>query len=92
MQDRITQIDEIFLQRTAGPYIRVKSGTTQSEYILSALPAIADMAGGAATHDKDVFCHEFRGPLRAQSLTLQDVNATCVRGAFRPVAAARAIV
>jgi len=23
MQDRISQIDEIFLQRTAGPYIRV---------------------------------------------------------------------
>jgi hypothetical protein len=23
MQDRITQIDEIFLHRTAGPYIRV---------------------------------------------------------------------
>jgi len=26
MQGRISQIDEIFLHRTAGPYIRVKSG------------------------------------------------------------------
>jgi hypothetical protein len=41
-KDRITQIDEIFLHRTAGPYIRVKPGKAQSEQILSALPPVAD--------------------------------------------------
>jgi hypothetical protein len=43
MQDRITQIDEIFLHRTAGPYRWVKSGKAQIEQMLSALPAIADI-------------------------------------------------
>ena len=43
MQDRISQIDEILLHRTAGPYIWVKSGKAQIEQMLSALPAIADI-------------------------------------------------
>ena len=38
MQDRHRQFDEIFLQRTAGPYIRVKSRKTQCEHMFSALP------------------------------------------------------
>jgi hypothetical protein len=33
MQDRIIQIEEIFLHRTAGPYIWVKSGKTRNEHI-----------------------------------------------------------
>jgi len=45
MQDRINQVDENLLHRTAGPYSWVKSGTTQSEYISSALPSIADIIG-----------------------------------------------
>jgi hypothetical protein len=43
MQDRISQIDEIFLQRTAGPYIWVKSSKAQSEHITSAVASIPDI-------------------------------------------------
>ena len=42
MQDRRRQFDEIFLQRTAGPYIWVKRRNTRSEHIWSALPLKAD--------------------------------------------------
>jgi len=38
MQDRITQIDEIFLHRTAGPYIWVRIDKTGSEQNESASP------------------------------------------------------
>jgi hypothetical protein len=34
MQDRHPQFDEIFLQRTAGPYIRVKNGPGNPEFRL----------------------------------------------------------
>jgi hypothetical protein len=44
MQDRRRQFDEIFLQRAAGPYIRVKTGKAQWEYMFSALPLRADIA------------------------------------------------
>jgi len=44
MQDRHRQFDEIFLQRTAGPYMRVKLRRTQSEQISSGLPLKADIA------------------------------------------------
>jgi hypothetical protein len=43
MQDRISQVDEKLLQRTAGPYIRVKPGKAQNEQNFSGLcrsPAI----------------------------------------------------
>jgi hypothetical protein len=46
MQDRHRQFDEIFLQRTAGPYIRVKTGKAQCEQMFSAVHPIADMAEG----------------------------------------------
>jgi hypothetical protein len=38
MQDRISQVDEKLLQRTAGPYIRVKIGKAQNEQMFSAVP------------------------------------------------------
>jgi hypothetical protein len=38
MQDRIYRIDENLLQRTAGPYIGVKTGKAQREHITSAIP------------------------------------------------------
>jgi hypothetical protein len=44
MQDRIIKLVEIFLHRTAGPYIWVKNGTTHREHMLSELPSIADIA------------------------------------------------
>ena len=37
MQDRHRQFDEIFLQRTAGPYIRVRMRNTRREQMFSAL-------------------------------------------------------
>ena len=43
MQDRITQIDEIFLHRTAGPYSRVRLGNTHREHFTSEVPSIADV-------------------------------------------------
>jgi len=45
MQDRRRQFDEIFLQRTAGPYIRVKLRRTQAEHISSEIAPIADILG-----------------------------------------------
>jgi len=39
----IRPLDEVLLQCTAGPYIWVKSGNTQNEHILSALPPKADI-------------------------------------------------
>jgi hypothetical protein len=44
MQDRHRQFDEILLQRTAGPYIRVKLRRTQCEQMSSGLPLKADIA------------------------------------------------
>ena len=44
MQDRHRQFDEIFLQRTAGPYIGVKLRRTESEQISSRLTLKADIA------------------------------------------------
>jgi hypothetical protein len=43
MQDRNRQLDENLLRRTAGPYIRVRSGNPQSEQIESASPPKADI-------------------------------------------------
>ena len=43
MQDRRRQFDEIFLQRTAGPYIRVNLRRTQNEHMFSALPLTTDI-------------------------------------------------
>jgi hypothetical protein len=43
MQDRRRQFDEIFLQRTAGPYIGVKNGKAQCEQMFSALPSTTDI-------------------------------------------------
>src|SRR6267142_4341554 len=43
MQDRRRQFDEIFLQRTAGPYIRVKMRNTRKEQIISASPLSTDI-------------------------------------------------
>ena len=45
MQDRICQIDENLLQRTAGPYMWVKSGKAQPEQMSSASPLEADVPG-----------------------------------------------
>jgi hypothetical protein len=42
MQDRICQVDETLLQRTAGPYIRVKMRKTQTEHGSSGLSPRAD--------------------------------------------------
>jgi len=42
MQDRICQIDENLLHRTAGPYIRVKSRKVQTEQMFSGLCLKAD--------------------------------------------------
>jgi hypothetical protein len=47
MQDRICRIDENLLQRTAGPYIRVKRRRTQSEQMWSGSPHKADLTLGA---------------------------------------------
>jgi len=44
MQDRRRQFDEIFLQRTAGPYIWVKLRRTPCEKMSSGLPSKADIA------------------------------------------------
>src|SRR5882757_3036993 len=44
MQDRRRQFDEIFLQRTAGPYMWVKLRRTQLEQMSSELPLKADIA------------------------------------------------
>jgi hypothetical protein len=38
MQDRHRQFDEIFLQRTAGPYIRVKLGSVDASRLLPLRP------------------------------------------------------
>src|SRR5262249_23012753 len=43
MRDRICRIEENLLQRTAGPYIRVKLRRTQCEQISSAIPSEADI-------------------------------------------------
>src|SRR5262249_54324458 len=43
MQDRINQVDENLLHRTAGPYRWVKRRRTQFEHNESAYPLIADM-------------------------------------------------
>src|SRR5262249_58180508 len=43
VQDRIRQIDEIPLRRTAGPYIWVKTGKSRSEPMFSGLPPKADL-------------------------------------------------
>src|SRR5258708_3082037 len=43
MQDRNRQLDENLLQRAAGPYIRVKVGRTQYEYMSSAVPINSDI-------------------------------------------------
>jgi hypothetical protein len=43
MQDRRRQFDEIFLQRMAGPYIRVKPGNTRCEQMFSAPHPTADI-------------------------------------------------
>jgi hypothetical protein len=42
MQDRYRHLDKIHLQRTAGPYIRVKTGKAHYEHMFSALPPKAD--------------------------------------------------
>jgi hypothetical protein len=46
MQDRICQIDENLLQRTAGPYIRVKSDKAQNKQMFSGLRRVAELGGG----------------------------------------------
>jgi hypothetical protein len=38
MQDRYRHLDENLLQRTAGPYMRVKTGKARYEHMFSALP------------------------------------------------------
>ena len=43
MQDRHRRIVEIFLLRTAGPYIRVRLGKTQGEENRSVLAPISDI-------------------------------------------------
>jgi hypothetical protein len=43
MQDRISQVDEKLLQRTAGPYIWVKMRKTRNEQMSAGLPPIADI-------------------------------------------------
>jgi hypothetical protein len=48
MQDRTPPLNEIFLHRTAGPYIWVMSERTHTEHIWSELPPIADIRAGAA--------------------------------------------
>jgi hypothetical protein len=63
MQDHITQIDEIFLHRTAGPYIGVKSGKTQTEHILSALPSIADILEANRVSTKLGRCRSFEATI-----------------------------
>src|SRR5258707_15806193 len=45
MQDRRRQFDEIFLQRTAGPYIWVKRRRTHYEQMFSAVHPITDIPG-----------------------------------------------
>jgi hypothetical protein len=44
MQDRKPQLDENLLQRTAGPYIRVKLRRTEYEHMFSASPSALDIA------------------------------------------------
>jgi hypothetical protein len=38
MQDHIRQIDENLLRRTAGPYIRVKTGNSRTEQCFPVCP------------------------------------------------------
>ncbi|OAE96198.1 hypothetical protein AYJ54_37025 [Bradyrhizobium centrolobii] len=48
MQDRIYRIVEIFLHRTTGPYIRVKSSGQPNDRVASGFPQTADMAAAPA--------------------------------------------
>ena len=43
MRDRICRIEENLLQRTAGPYIRVRTDKTQSEHNESSVHLLADI-------------------------------------------------
>jgi hypothetical protein len=47
MQDRICQIDETLLQRTAGPYMRVRLGNDLIEQMFSASTASRHADGRA---------------------------------------------
>jgi len=47
MQNRLPPAHEIFLQRTAGPYIRVKRRNTRTEQMSTALPPRTDIVGSA---------------------------------------------
>ena len=51
MQDRSRQFDEIFLQRTAGPYIRVKNGPDALEMGCLYYPRKQTSVGYAADCD-----------------------------------------
>jgi hypothetical protein len=79
MQDRIAQIDEIFLHCTAGPYIRVKSGTTQSKYISSALPLPAQAIDATQTLNRSAGVWK-RKVLRGRSLSCRAtlLSSACV--------------
>jgi len=51
MQDRIYRIVEIFLHRTAGPYIRVRSSGQPNDPVASGFPQIAE-GGGSPPVDR----------------------------------------
>jgi hypothetical protein len=49
MQDRICRIDENLLHRTAGPYMRVKTGNAPIEQKISAWTPKADVRASMST-------------------------------------------
>jgi hypothetical protein len=56
MQDRRRQLDEIFLQRTAGPYIWVRLGSRESFVESPLYPAHRTSIGSCKNHDLCTEC------------------------------------
>jgi hypothetical protein len=80
MQDRRRQFDEIFLQRTAGPYIGVKLGRTQREQMSSGLPLKADIAQCKSACPKGAMNGLMqRSKVRPNSITSSAVASTVGR-------------
>src|SRR5215475_566070 len=71
MRDRICRIEENLLQRTAGPYIRVRTDKTQSEHNESGVHLLADIGADIGLRAK--------GQNRSSIASTQEV-AKSVRG------------
>jgi hypothetical protein len=76
MQDRICQIDENLLQRTAGPYMWVKTGKAQIEHMISASHPRADICAFMNTPKR-------MAPTILHVGAIRDHPAAYLRRAFR---------